>query len=237
MQAMRPDMEVVTLPGIGHAPILTEAAGAGRDPAFLARMRLARFIAAGFGTGYAPVAAGTVASAAAVLTGAGLLLVSPLLLALAALAGHVRRLSGGAGERTCEGDPGWVVIDEFAGQWITLLALARPTIPGLHRRLPVVPRVRHHQARSRRLGRPPAWRLRHHGRRRHRRDHRRPATDGDPVAAPRLDNVTASTDSSERRTSAAAPLGIRCAAGCRASDRLGCRARGRRWCGRPPCRR
>jgi phosphatidylglycerophosphatase A len=30
-----------------------------------------------------------------------------------------------------EGDPGWVVIDEFAGQWITLLALARPTVPGL----------------------------------------------------------------------------------------------------------
>jgi phosphatidylglycerophosphatase A len=30
-----------------------------------------------------------------------------------------------------DGDPGWVVIDEFAGQWITLLALARPTVPGL----------------------------------------------------------------------------------------------------------
>jgi len=30
-----------------------------------------------------------------------------------------------------EGDPGWVVIDEFAGQWITLLALPRPTAAGL----------------------------------------------------------------------------------------------------------
>ena len=74
--------------------------------------------------------AGTVASAAAVVTGAGLLLLSPWVLAFAALlatfGGYlaVKRAS-------IEGDPGWVVIDEFAGQWITLLALARPTIPGL----------------------------------------------------------------------------------------------------------
>jgi phosphatidylglycerophosphatase A len=93
-------------------------------------MRLARFIAAGFGTGYAPVAAGTVASAVAVLTGAGLLQLSPLALAVAALLATV----GGsvAVERAgVEGDPGWVVIDEFAGQWITLLALTRPTVTGL----------------------------------------------------------------------------------------------------------
>lgn len=93
-------------------------------------MRLARFIAAGFGTGYAPVAAGTVASAVAVLTGAGLLQLSTLALAMAALLATV----GGfvAVERAgVEGDPGWVVIDEFAGQWITLLALARPTLAGL----------------------------------------------------------------------------------------------------------
>lgn len=93
-------------------------------------MNLARFIAAGFGTGYAPLAAGTVASVAAVISGAALLLVSPFLLAAAALLATV----GGylAVQRAgIEGDPGWVVIDEFAGQWITLLALARPTIPGL----------------------------------------------------------------------------------------------------------
>jgi phosphatidylglycerophosphatase A len=90
----------------------------------------ARFIAAGFGTGYAPVAAGTVASAAAVVTGAGLLLLSPWALVAAALLATF----GGylAVKRAAiEGDPGWVVIDEFAGQWITLLALARPTIQGL----------------------------------------------------------------------------------------------------------
>jgi phosphatidylglycerophosphatase A len=93
-------------------------------------MRVARFIAAGFGTGYAPFAAGTVASAAAVVTGAGFLLLSPWLLVLAALLAT----AGGylAVERAgIEGDPGWVVIDEFAGQWITLLALGRPTIPSL----------------------------------------------------------------------------------------------------------
>ncbi len=30
-----------------------------------------------------------------------------------------------------EGDPGWVVIDEFAGMWITMLGLARVTPLGL----------------------------------------------------------------------------------------------------------
>jgi phosphatidylglycerophosphatase A len=93
-------------------------------------MRPARFLAAGFGIGYAPLAAGTVASAAAVVTGAGLLMLSPWALALAALfataGGYLAVKRAGI-----DGDPGWVVIDEFAGQWITMLALTRPTIPGL----------------------------------------------------------------------------------------------------------
>jgi phosphatidylglycerophosphatase A len=93
-------------------------------------MRLARFIAAGFGTGYAPLAAGTVASAAAAVTGAWFLLLSPWALVLAALLATI----GGylaINRAAIEGDPGWVTIDEFAGQWITMLALARPTITGL----------------------------------------------------------------------------------------------------------
>jgi phosphatidylglycerophosphatase A len=93
-------------------------------------MRLARFIAAGFGSGYAPLAAGTVASAAAVVVGALCLLLSPWLLAAAAL---LATIGGYLAIRRAaiDGDPGWVVIDEFAGQWITLLALARPTTSGL----------------------------------------------------------------------------------------------------------
>lgn len=93
-------------------------------------MNLARFIAAGFGTGYAPVAAGTVASAVATATGAGLLLLSPWALALAAL---LAAFGGYAAikQAAIEGDPGWVVIDEFAGQWIALLALPRVTPAGL----------------------------------------------------------------------------------------------------------
>ena len=130
MQAMRPDMQVVTLPGIGHAPILTEPPILSALHAFLERhrMRLARFIAAGFGTGDAPMAPGTVASAAAVLAAPALLLVSPLGVALAALLATV---GGFVAVRRADvhGDPGWVVIDEFAGQWITMLALARPSCP------------------------------------------------------------------------------------------------------------
>ena len=93
-------------------------------------MRLARFIAAGCGAGYAPLAAGTVASAVAVISGAGLMLLSPWALAVAA----VLAIFGGylaVKRASIEGDPGWVVIDEFAGQWITLLALPRPSLTGL----------------------------------------------------------------------------------------------------------
>ncbi len=89
-------------------------------------MRFARLVAAGFGSGYAPVAPGTVGSAVALCLGVALLWASPLLLAAAALAASL----GGfwAVDRArVEGDPGWVVIDEFAGQWITLLGVGAVT--------------------------------------------------------------------------------------------------------------
>lgn len=87
-------------------------------------------IAAGFGVGYAPVAAGTVASVVAVLSGAVLLLWSPVALAAAAL---LATAGGWWAVRAAhiQGDPGWVVIDEFAGQWLTMLALATPSWEGL----------------------------------------------------------------------------------------------------------
>lgn len=91
---------------------------------------LARFLAAGCGCGYAPLAAGTVASAVAALTGAALLSWSPI--ALAAAAG-LATVGGWAAVQAArvEGDPGWVVIDEFAGQWLTLLGLARVSLFGV----------------------------------------------------------------------------------------------------------
>jgi phosphatidylglycerophosphatase A len=89
-----------------------------------------RFIAAGFGIGFTPIAAGTVAALVALLTGAGMMRLSPWLLllvaALATLGGFMAIRRAGI-----QGDPGWVVIDEFAGQWISLLPLHRPTAIGL----------------------------------------------------------------------------------------------------------
>jgi phosphatidylglycerophosphatase A len=92
--------------------------------------RVARWIAAGFGTGFAPVAAGTVASAAATLVGAVLLRWSPLALLVAALLATFGGLWAVRAARV-DGDPGWVTIDEFAGQWIALLGLAAATPIGL----------------------------------------------------------------------------------------------------------
>jgi phosphatidylglycerophosphatase A len=100
-------------------------------PAFAMTRRIPRLIAAGFGCGDAPVAPGTVASLAAVVLGAALLKLSPWALAAAAavatLGGVWAIGSAGVGAA----DPGWVVIDEVAGQWITLLALPAPSWRGL----------------------------------------------------------------------------------------------------------
>lgn len=83
---------------------------------------MARLVASGFGMGRVPVAAGTAASAVATFVGAALLLASPVWLALAAVAATL----GGfwaIGSARIEGDPGWVTIDEFAGQFIVMLAV------------------------------------------------------------------------------------------------------------------
>lgn len=84
-----------------------------------------RWIAEGFGLGRAPVAPGTVASAAAVVLGAALLrLPAPVLWGaiLAASLGGVAAIRGAG----IVGDPGSVVIDELAGQWVALLGVPRP---------------------------------------------------------------------------------------------------------------
>lgn len=97
----------------------------------MAALRLAaHLVASGFGLGRAPLAQGTVASAAATLIGAGLFALSHWVLAAAVLAAT---LGGIWAVAAVEGDddPGWIVIDEIAGQWITLLALPRPALPWL----------------------------------------------------------------------------------------------------------
>jgi phosphatidylglycerophosphatase A len=92
-------------------------------------MTLARWVASGAGTGLAPFAPGTVASLVAVILGFFLLHLS-YALPVAALAATF----GGLWAVTLlrpGGDPGWIVIDEFAGQWISMLALPHPNALGL----------------------------------------------------------------------------------------------------------
>ena len=91
---------------------------------------LARGVASGLGAGFAPAAPGTAGSLLALVLGAALLQAPawalPLAIAAATFGGlwAVKRAGG-------EDDPGWIVIDEVAGQWIALLALPRATLPGL----------------------------------------------------------------------------------------------------------
>jgi len=84
---------------------------------------LARLVASGGSLGDLPRAPGTWASMAAVVVGTGLLAVSPWALAAGVVAATAAGLwaiprAGGTD------DPGWVVIDEVAGQWLAMLGLA-----------------------------------------------------------------------------------------------------------------
>ena len=92
--------------------------------------RLGRLVASGFGCGFAPVAPGTVGSAVALVIGAGLMLASPYALPAAALLACIVGVWAIAAADGAA-DPGWIVIDEFAGQWIAMLALARVSVIGL----------------------------------------------------------------------------------------------------------
>lgn len=85
--------------------------------------RLARLAASGIGLGFAPVAPGTMASLATVLALAALPWpAAPILAVIATLAG-VWAIPAAR----VEGDPGWVVIDEIAGQALALAASPHPT--------------------------------------------------------------------------------------------------------------
>lgn len=85
-------------------------------------MSLARLVASGFGTGYLRPGSGTWGSLAALILGCFMLAWYPPALPVAALAAYVAGLWAVKATDAVD-DPGWVTIDEFAGQWITMLAL------------------------------------------------------------------------------------------------------------------
>jgi phosphatidylglycerophosphatase A len=95
-------------------------------------MKFWRFVASGFGAGYAPKAPGTFGSLVGLALGVALLLAAGhvALLAgivLASAAGlYATRVVGCAAE-----DPGWIVIDEIAGQMLAMMALSRVSVLGL----------------------------------------------------------------------------------------------------------
>ncbi len=95
----------------------------------------ARILALGFGAGLSPRAPGTAGSLAGLALGLKLLAHSRLLLGLGTAAVIViglwaTRVATGqpwlSASKGHHDDPGWVVIDEVAGQMLALLALPRP---------------------------------------------------------------------------------------------------------------
>ena len=93
---------------------------------------MSRLVASAFGVGFFPLAPGTAGSAAALLVGAALLSGPPWLLPLgAALVAGAGFLAVQHAVTDPNSDPGWVVIDEVAGQWIAMLGLGGVSITGL----------------------------------------------------------------------------------------------------------
>jgi phosphatidylglycerophosphatase A len=93
-------------------------------------LTFARFVAAAFGIGFFPRAPGTAGALLGLLLGIPLLLAPPFVFSSAVLLVSLLGFWAIRAARI-EGDPGWVVIDEIAGQWMALLGLARPTVAGL----------------------------------------------------------------------------------------------------------
>lgn len=93
-------------------------------------LSLARLIASFCGCGFASVAPGTVASAAALLLGTLLLSVAPALLPATVLLAVVSGIWAIHASRV-DGDPNWIVIDEVAGQLLALCGIAHATLPRL----------------------------------------------------------------------------------------------------------
>lgn len=98
---------------------------------------VARLVAAGGGAGFSPIAPGTAGSLAGLALGAVLLGQSRAALAggvLAATAVGFWAILAATGQpwrgtkTGAQDDPGWIVIDEVAGQMLALLAVPRPRL-------------------------------------------------------------------------------------------------------------
>jgi len=92
--------------------------------------RLAWLVASVGGAGLVPVSPGSAGSLLAVIAGAGLLRLPAWVLPVAILGVTLLGLWAIRAAAAAD-DPGWVVIDEVAGQWIALLGLASATVTGL----------------------------------------------------------------------------------------------------------
>jgi phosphatidylglycerophosphatase A len=95
-------------------------------------MNFAALLASGFGVGYAPRAPGTFGSLLGLALGAALLALGylPLLFGIVVVSGLGVYAIAHLPEHAAA-DPGWIVIDEIAGQMIPLLALTQLSIGGL----------------------------------------------------------------------------------------------------------
>ncbi len=94
-------------------------------------MTPARLIASGLGTGFAPAAPGTAGSLLGLAIGAALLSLTPWALAAFTFAATVAGLLAIPHAGATTKDPGWIVIDEIAGQCLALVALPHPTWLGV----------------------------------------------------------------------------------------------------------
>lgn len=93
-------------------------------------MNIWRFIAAGFGSGLAPKAPGTFGSLVGLLIGCLLLPLGHMALLVGMLVATLIGLFAIRQQPDFTQDPGWIVIDEIAGQMLALLALSRMSFWG-----------------------------------------------------------------------------------------------------------
>jgi phosphatidylglycerophosphatase A len=89
------------------------------------------FLSSGFGAGYAPKAPGTFGSLVGLLIGALLLTVGHQALLIGIILATALGIYAIGRLEAASQDPGWIVIDEIAGQMIPLLALSHLRLPGL----------------------------------------------------------------------------------------------------------